>query len=135
MSDEKTPAEVVDEAVEKDAAITAKGGIGPLSLAVAALFGLVYAYFVYQAIRNVIELPKTYSAIGLADAVPWPLLIVGLAVPIVIYVLAFVIGLRRGLLDKALVFLIGVATTAALGYGVIAIHRLTVQALFASLSN
>jgi uncharacterized membrane protein len=105
------------------------------SLVIAGLFGLVYAYFVYQAIRNTIELPKTYDAIGLSESVPWVLLVIGLAIPVLVYVLAFVIGLRRPVLDKAIIFVMGLGVTAGLGYAIVAIHRLTVDGLFATLAG
>lgn len=107
----------------------AKAPISWPRLAVAALFGLIYAYFVYQAIGNLIELPKSYDAIGLSNSVPWVLLIIGLLVPLIVYVLAFAIGLRRRMLDQTVIFIMGIAVTAALGYTVVAIHRLAFIAL------
>ena len=83
----------------------------------------------YQAIGNLIELPKSYDAIGLSNSVPWVLLIIGLLVPLIVYVLAFAIGLRRRMLDQTVIFIMGIAVTAALGYTVVAIHRLAFIAL------
>ena len=111
----------------------AKPSITVLSLVVGGLFGFVYAYFVYQAIRNLIELPKSYDAIGLGDSVPWLLLVVGLVIPIAVYVLAFAIGLRRVVLDKVIIFVVGLTITAGLGFTIVAIHRITFDQLIASL--
>lgn len=130
MSDAVEPVEPVVEPVETPAV---KPALTPLSLVIAGLFGLVYAYFVYQAIANLIELPKSYAAIGLSDSVPWVLLVIGLLIPIAVYVLAFVLGLRRRVLEKAVIFVMGVAVTAGLAFTVVAIHRLTFQALAATL--
>jgi len=127
--------EPVVEAAETPAPVVAKPTLTPLALIVAGLFGLVYAYFVYQAIGNLIELPKSYNSVGLGDSVPWVLLVIGLLIPVLVYVLAFVIGLRRPVLDKAIIFVMGIAVTAGLGFTVVAIHRLTFQALAATLAG
>ena len=127
MSDiEKTP--------EVETPVAVKPGISVLSLVTAGLFLLAYAYFVYQAVQNLIELPKSYNAIGLSDSVPWVLLIVGLIIPILLYVVAFAVGLRRGALDKAIIFVMGLAVAAGWGYAIVAIHRLTFNALFSTLT-
>jgi hypothetical protein len=104
--------------------------IGAFALVVAALFGLVYAYLVWQAIRNLIELPKSYIAFGYtSDDVPWWLLIIGLIIPILIYVVAFLAGLNQNLLSKAVLFFVGLTASSGLAFGVFAVHKLTVQAL------
>ena len=133
MSDVVEPVEPVVEPAETTLAPVVKPALTPLSLVVAGLFGLVYAYFVYQAIGNLIELPKSYSAIGLGDSVPWLLLVIGLLIPVIVYVLAFIIGLRRPVLDKAVIFIMGLTITAGLGFTVVAIHRLTFEALASTL--
>jgi hypothetical protein len=96
-----------------------------LTLTIAAVFGLVFANFVYQAIRNLIELPRVYELLETTSPVPWALLIVGLAVPIVLYALAFIIGFRRRYLDQIAVFAMALTVTAGFGFTVVAIHRLT----------
>ena len=123
----------VDEPASVVEPVAARPALTPLALVIAGLFGLVYAYFVYQAIGNMIELPKSYDSIGLGDSVPWVLLVIGLLIPVLVYVLAFVIGLRRPVLDKAVIFIMGLAITAGLGFTVVGIHRLTFEALAATL--
>lgn len=130
MSDEKTPQV---EPVETKPPVAAKPALTWHSVAIAALFGFVFAYFVYQAIRNLIELPKSYAAIGLDESVPWLLLVIGLLIPVGIYVVAFIVGLRRRVLDKAIIFILGLAVAAGAGYTVVAVHRLTFDALISSL--
>jgi hypothetical protein len=137
VTDAVEPVEPVSEpaASTEPATPVAKPAITPLGLVVAGLFGLVYAYFVYQAIANLIELPKSYAAIGLGDSVPWVLLVIGLLIPVLVYVLAFILGLRRRVVDKAVIFVMGIAVTAGLAFSVVAIHRLTFQALAATLAG
>ena len=111
MADETTP---VEKAIELDDRQSAKGRLGWLSLTVAALFGLLYAYDEWEAIGNLAGLPSRYEAIGFAASTPWALLIASLAFPIVIFVVAFVIGLRRSVGVKALLFIAGLAVSNAL---------------------
>ena len=110
-----------------------KKPISVLTLIIAAVFGLLFAYFVYQAIANLIELPKSYAAIGLSDSVPWAVLVIGLGIPVILYVVAFAIALRRPVLDTVVIFVMALATVAAFGYGIVAIHRVTFDLLIASL--
>ena len=132
MTDAPTPA-VPETPAEPTGILRPQAPIGVMTLVIAAVFGLLFAYFVWQAIGNLIELPKSYEAIGLSSGVPWALLVIGLAIPVVLYVVAFVIALRRPVLDKAIIFLMALSTAAAFSYGVVAIHRLTFDLLIDSL--
>jgi len=127
MSAIETPAE------QPQSILAPKKPISVLTLIIAAVFGLLFAYFVYQAIANLIELPKSYAAIGLADSVPWAVLVIGLGIPVILYVVAFAIALRRPVLDTVVIFVMALATVAAFGYGIVAIHRVTFDLLIASL--
>ena len=127
MSAIETPAE------QPQSILAPKKPISVLTLIIAAVFGLLFAYFVYQAIANLIELPKSYAAIGLADSVPWAVLVIGLLIPIVLYVVAFAVALRRNVLNKAIIFLMALVTVAAFSYGIVAIHRVTFNLLLDSL--
>ncbi|WP_411698289.1 hypothetical protein [Conyzicola sp.] len=96
--------------------------IGWLGLAVAALFGLFFAYDLWEAIQNAIELPKLYAqleAVGLpAGDVPWVLIGVGIVVPPLAYGIAFVVGLRHTIAMRALIFLLALVAVAALSLSV-----------------
>jgi len=121
MSDKKE--NPVEEVIEDDAREATRGRYGWLSLVVAALFGLFYAWNVWQSVATMFVLPQFYDAYGYgAENVPWWLLWVGVAVPIVAFLLAFVIGRHSNVLVKALVFLAGLAVTSALGIAIIALE-------------
>lgn len=93
------------------------------SIAVAVVFGLVYAYYLFDAIRSTVVLPAAYeNAVGLtvADA-PWTLLIIADLIPVVIYVVACVLGRRRSILGRALIFLAGLGVVATLTLSTIAL--------------
>jgi hypothetical protein len=136
MTDETTPAEpTVDRAIAADPRTRATARLGWVSLAIAALFGLFYAYDVWEAIGNLIGVPESYQKIGISPSTPWVLLVVALALPLVVYGLAFVIGLRRNLGEKALLFLAGLAITNALGLGAIALEYLIYTELLAGFAS
>lgn len=121
MSDKKE--NPVEEVIEDDAREATRGRYGWLSLVVAALFGLFYAWNVWQSVATMFVLPQFYDAYGYgAENVPWWLLWVGVAVPIVAFLLAFVIGRHSNVVVKALVFLAGLAVTSALGIAIIALE-------------
>lgn len=132
MTDASQPIEP-NQPSEPQSILKPRTRIGVRMLAIAGVFGLLFAYFVWQAVKNLVELPKSYDAIGLGDSVPWVLLVVGLLLPVILYVVAFAVAMRLRTLDKAVVFFMALATAAAFSYGVVAVHRLTFDALLASL--
>jgi len=113
----------LEAAVANDAHAANRSRYGWLSLIVAALLGLLYAYDVWEAIGNMINLPAFYDALGVGSKnVPWWLLWIGAVIPIAVYVLAFAVGRRRNVGAKAVVFIVGLALSAGLGIGVLAVE-------------
>lgn len=97
---------------------------GWLGLAVAGLFGVFYAYDLWEAIGNLVNLPTFYAAFGLDEArLPWWLLWAGVLIPPVAFAAALLLGRRHSLLGQALVLLTGLAVVAALSLGVIALEQ------------
>jgi hypothetical protein len=120
VSDAENP---IEEAVADDAREAKRGRYGWLSLIVAAVLGLFYAYDVWEAVGNMINLPAFYDSIGVGSKhVPWWLLWIGVLIPVVVFLLAFVIGRRRNVGEKAVVFIVGLALAAGLGIGVLALE-------------
>jgi len=112
----------IDEAVADDARAAKRGKLGWLSLTVAALFGLFFAYDLWEAIENAIEVPKLYAqldAVGLGGRdVPWLLIWIGILIPPAAFGLAFLVGLRRNVFVKALLFVLALVLVAALSLSV-----------------
>jgi hypothetical protein len=120
VSDAENP---IEDAVADDAREAKRGRYGWLSLIVAAVLGLFYAYDVWEAIGNMINLPAFYDSIGVGSKhVPWWLLWIGVLIPVIVFLLAFVIGRRRNVGSKAVVFIVGLALAAGLGIGVLALE-------------
>jgi succinate dehydrogenase hydrophobic anchor subunit len=118
ISDSENP---IEEIVEDDAREAKRGRYGWLSLVVAALFGLFYAYDIWTAIGNLFLVPAEYAQFMAADHVPWWLLWVGVLIPPAGFAVAVFVGRRRNVLGKALIFLVGLAVVAALTFGVYAL--------------
>lgn len=114
----------IEQVIADDAHQARRGRYGWLSLAVAGLFGLFYAYDLWEAIGNLVNLPLFYAAYGIDSShVPWWLLVIGVLIPPVVFGIAFLVGRRHAVLVKALVFLAGLSVVAALSLGVIALGR------------
>ena len=111
----------IEEIVQDDAREARRGRYGWLSLVVAALFGLFYAYDIWEALGNLFNLPVAYDALGIGDRVPWWLLWVGVLVPPVAFGAAVFLGRRRNVFGKALIFLVGLAVVAGLTLGMLAL--------------
>jgi hypothetical protein len=84
--------------------VPSRAGTAWPSIAVAIVFGLLYAYVLWTAIGNLIALPPTFGAVT-----PWWLLILDAVLPVAVFVVAFLIGRRRPLLHRALLFFLGLA--------------------------
>jgi hypothetical protein len=95
------------------------------SLTVAAVFGLFYAYDLWEAVSNFVELPVVYKQYGLeASDIPWWVLVLGLVIPPLVFATAFVVGRKHSVLGKALIFIVGLAVVAGLSLGVIALEAI-----------
>jgi hypothetical protein len=82
-------------------------------IAVAAVFALLYGWFLFTASSNLIALPALYAAQGYAEFTPWVPLVLGVVAPPLLYAAALVLGARRILSTRVLVFAAGLAATAA----------------------
>jgi hypothetical protein len=112
----------IAEVVEDDAREARRGRYGWVSLVVAALFGLLYAYDVWEAIGNMINLPRYYELLGLDPAgIPWWVLVINLLVPVAAFLVVFWVGRRQHVGGKALLFLLGLAVSSALSLGLVAL--------------
>ena len=110
-----------DTAVKADAATSRSRRIGWLSLTIAILFGLFYVYDLFEAISNVVGVTSQINLYNEARAVvklapvpiPWGWLVIDVLLAPVVFALAFVIGRRKAVLLKVLLFVIGLTLVAA----------------------
>jgi hypothetical protein len=101
------------DSIETGAKTRARYGVPSLVIAIVA--ALLYAYVLWQAIGNMVQLPKV-----LGYVTPWWLLILDVALPVVVYVVALLLGLRRRTLARAAFFAIGATVLACCTVGSIA---------------
>lgn len=93
------------------------------AIVLAVVFGLLYAWFLYQAIGNLINVPPAYDSYGLGDRIPWAILVAGVALPVLLFAGAAWLGLRRTLTDRVLLFAAGLGATAATAFSLLEISR------------
>jgi hypothetical protein len=136
MTDEILPGETTADADEThvsseadastaDASAPTRPRFGWASAAIALAFALLYGYDLWEAITNAIELPRQYAEIeklGIpVGDVPWTLIIANMLIPPVVYLFAVVLGLRRRVFGRAVLFAAGLALVAVLSLDIIAI--------------
>ncbi|MCJ1700966.1 hypothetical protein MT356_14690 [Rathayibacter festucae] len=90
-----------------------------LSVLIAAVFALFFAWDVWEGIGNLVGL-RTYAATLGTDlnGTGWTVLLLGLALPVVCFVLALVLGRRRGLLARTGLLFAALCLSAALSLDV-----------------
>lgn len=109
----------VEGAIADDSREARRDRYGWVSLVIAALFGLFYAYSLWQAVATLVALPAFYDAFGYGSAnVPWALLWIGVAIPVIVFLAAFAIGRKRNAGAIALIFFVGLTVVAGLSLGI-----------------
>ncbi|MEX1078751.1 MAG: hypothetical protein WED09_06545 [Homoserinimonas sp.] len=92
-----------------------------LHLGVAMLFGLLFAYDLIEALTNLVGLPAQVAEAnqfaaenGLARVeVPWGILVANTVLPVAVFAFAWWMGRRRSLAHQAVLYLVALATVAA----------------------
>ena len=97
----------VEKALDDDAKAAGRGRFGWISITVAIIFGLLYAYYLWVALSDLLAFPDEFFTGAKLIAKPWALLVVNLLVPVLAYVGALLLGRRRNVLIKAVFFVIG----------------------------
>ena len=105
------------ESVPSESTAVPRRSYGWPSIVIAILAAVIYAYAFWEALQNLIELPAVRGA-----ATPWWLLILDVALPVVVYVVAIVLGLRRRVLARAGLFLGGATVLACATVGSLAFN-------------
>jgi len=84
-----------------------RGRFGWIRITVAIVFGLLYAYYLWVALSNLLAFPDEFFTGTKLIAKPWALLVVNLLVPVLAYVGALLLSRRRTVLIAAVFFVIG----------------------------
>ena len=59
------------------------------------VFAVLFALALFGPVSNFGALPAVYEAYGIGDSVPWPLLVLAVALPPVLYVVGLLLGRGR----------------------------------------
>lgn len=88
---------------------------------IAGVFALVFAYAVWNAIGNLVASAQAASSAGLQlTALGWFLWIFAAVIPVVVYVIAFLVTRRLRVLGVVLVFVTALALVSAFWLDVVA---------------
>ncbi|MET2012405.1 bacitracin resistance protein [Microbacterium chocolatum] len=97
---------------------------------ISGLFGLLYAYAVWNAVGNLVETVRVAGDLGLSlNALGWFLWIFAAVFPLLVWGAAFALGLRRRAHQLALLMIVGLALVAVFWLNVVAYATLNTSAL------
>jgi hypothetical protein len=86
-----------------------------LAVTIAVLFGVLYAFDVWEAVRDLVGMTMLVGDLGVSFAgIGIGILIAALLVPLIVFGIAFWLGRRRGPLAQIALFLTGYALVQAL---------------------
>jgi hypothetical protein len=93
-----------------------------LALSLAVLFGLLFAFDVWEAVGNLVGVSVVASGLGTTiNAVGWVVLTLGILLPIAVFALAYWLGRRRNPLAQVLLYFAGLGTVAAVSLSLLAL--------------
>jgi hypothetical protein len=96
-----------------------------LAVTIAVIFGVLYAFDVWEAVRDLVGMSLMVGDLGVSFAgIGIGILIAALLVPLIVFGIAFWLGRRRGPLAQVVLFLAGYALVQALTLDLSAIFQL-----------
>ena len=96
-----------------------------LTLTLAVVFGLLFAFDVWEAVGNLVGVTVVASGLGTTiNALGWVVLLFGILLPILVFALAYLLGRRRNPLSQVLLYLAGLGTVAAVSLSLLAVFGL-----------
>lgn len=93
-----------------------------LTVTLAILFGLFYAYDAWEAVGNLVGVGVVASGLSTSiNALGWVVLLGGILLPVAVFVAAYWLGRRRDPLAQVLLYLAGLGAVAALSLSLLAL--------------
>jgi hypothetical protein len=83
------------------------------------VFAVLFALSLVAPVSELLSLPAYYDYYGISDAIPWPVLVAAVVLPVVLYVVALLLGRGRPPFARALIFAVALATSFALHLGAV----------------
>jgi hypothetical protein len=108
-----------------------RAGAGRAALVVVlGVFALLYAYDVLEAVQNLTGMVSSYvTPTSPINPTGWSILVGGIALPILVYAIAVVLGRRGGVLRLGFLLFVGWAVVAALSFGFVSVPLTTMLTL------
>ncbi|WP_309714260.1 hypothetical protein [Pseudolysinimonas sp.] len=85
------------------------------------VFAALFALALFGPISNLGALPAVYEAYGIGDAVPWPVLVLAVVLPPVLYLVGLLLGRGRRPFARALILTVALAASFALYFGIVSL--------------
>ena len=85
------------------------------------VFAVLFAVALVWPVTDLVQVPQFYAAVGIADQTPWALLVLVVVLPAALYLVALLLGRGRPPFERALFFIVALATSFALYFGVAAL--------------
>jgi hypothetical protein len=96
-----------------------------LAITITVVFGMFYAYDVWEAVGNLVGMNIYADGLGIAlTGAGWALLVAGIALPLLVFGIAFWLGRRRGPLAQVVLLLVGFALVQVLAADVASFFEL-----------
>lgn len=93
---------------------------GAARIAVTIVLGLLGAWFLFDAVSNLLAFPQQLEAFGVAERTPWLILWASVAVPPVVFALAVLLGRRQPVARYTLVLIVALCVMATTRLSLIA---------------
>lgn len=98
----------------------ARPRFGAARIAVTVVLGLLGAWFLFDAVSNLLAFPQQLEAFGVAERTPWVILWASVVVPPVVFALAVLVGRRQPVTRYTLVLIVGLCVMATTRLSLIA---------------
>jgi hypothetical protein len=85
----------------------------PAVILISALFGLLHLWALFEGVSNLIYAPAAFTAQNLGAYIPWWLLILGVALPVITFTAATLIGRRRVISHRVALLVVSLAVSNA----------------------
>lgn len=110
-----------DELTTDETAETEPVRFGAARILVVVVFGVIAAWFLYDGIGSLVNLPQLFDQLGLADETPWAALWLGAVQAPVLFAAAAVVAARQPVGRYALVLIATLGVIAAVRLSLIAV--------------
>ena len=93
-----------------------------LSVTLAIIFGLLFAYDAWEAVGNLVGMSQLAGQLETTLSAPgWIVLLLGILLPVALFTAAYLLGRRRGALQQVVGYVVGLGVSAILTLDILAL--------------